>query len=548
MLTFSLRAASLAGNAPAGGLFPGTIMEANTAQPANKKSVLPSLGDMIFLIVFLFPLTLLPNYMFGDGSVGWHLAIGDYCLQHLAAPMKDFISYTHPGKPWVAFYWLFDVGMSAFNMLGGINGVAVYCAAIIATVFLLIYKRMREEGCDQYLTAIFVMIAAVASTIHWIARPLLASFAGVYLFSTALEDFHRRKISQRRMLIMLGLGSLIWMNAHPACIMGFASLIIYMATAAGTAIATADADIRKNSLFEVKWLAIALAVCFGATLINPWGFDLWVNDIANLSPGKLIDSVDEYKSPIFHGALYASALELIYFILAFGLFLRRKDLSMPQLLNTLAFAHLSLQNMRNIPVFVITALPFIGFLYGQVPEMFLAGRTDSGWVTRFLQKWSRGKSELDGIERKCSLHLLPIATVVVFVVAAANGGKLFGTELLACDFDPSKLPTTTLAYIKDHHLPAEHGFNHVNWGGLINYRTKLPIFIDDRASFFGEDFYYRYGLAVSLAPGWQEYLDEHHIDWIIYPKDSAFVHALTESGRWKMVAEDKVACILQRQP
>jgi hypothetical protein len=522
-------------------------MEDLTAQSKVKRSPLPSLGDMLFLIIFLFPLLLLPNYMFGDGSVGWHLATGDYILQHHAIPSQDFISYTFANKPWVAFYWLFDLLMSAANAIGGINGVAIFCAAIIASVFLLVYQRMRADGCDQLLASFFILIGAVASTVHWIARPLLASFLGVYVFSTVMEDFHRRKISVTRLMLTLSITSLLWINMHPAYVMGLAILVIYMVTALIAAFAAPDAEARKQPLFEAKWLLITAVVITLVTLINPWGINLYGNLLAYLGQSKLTDSVDEYKSPVFHGIVFASALELIFFILCFGLFLRRKNLSVPQLLTTLAFAHLSLQSVRNIPVFVITALPLIGFLYGELPGSLLAGREGNGFVTNFLKKWSDSKSGIDNIEKQCSMHLLPVLAVLIFGVASANGGKLFGNELVACNWDAGHLPVQTLQYITDHKLPPDHGFNHVNWGGLINWRTKIPVFIDDRASFYGEDFYYQYGLAVSLAPGWQQYLDDHHINWIIYPKDAGFTRALLESGRWKILSEDKIAYILERK-
>ena len=68
-------------------------------RPVSRPSCLPDMGDFIVLIVFLFQLRLLPNYLLVDGSTGWHLDIGQFVLKTGSVPHQDFISYTFAGQP-----------------------------------------------------------------------------------------------------------------------------------------------------------------------------------------------------------------------------------------------------------------------------------------------------------------------------------------------------------------------------------------------------------------------------------------------------------------
>jgi hypothetical protein len=47
-----------------------------------KQTPLPDVGDIIFVALIYLTLYLLPNFVFGDGSTGWHIATGEWVLKH----------------------------------------------------------------------------------------------------------------------------------------------------------------------------------------------------------------------------------------------------------------------------------------------------------------------------------------------------------------------------------------------------------------------------------------------------------------------------------
>ena len=60
-----------------------------------------------YVIAMLLAAVLLPatlgssQTIFNDGDVSWHIATGEWILDHRAVPYADPFSFTWAGKPWV---------------------------------------------------------------------------------------------------------------------------------------------------------------------------------------------------------------------------------------------------------------------------------------------------------------------------------------------------------------------------------------------------------------------------------------------------------------
>lgn len=519
------------------------------AKVVQKRSPLPDLGDFLFLIVLLFQINLLPNYLFGDGSTGWHLAIGKYVLQHGSVPYNDFISYTFAGKPWIAFYWFPDVLMALAAQIAGYNGVALLVATTISTLFLLLYLRSRKEGCNFLLSGFLVLVGAIASSVHWLARPHIMTFVGTYVIASALESNHRQQVGRLRFLITATVMMLVWVNSHPGFVVGLAMMGIYLAVAVGTWLLTGDSLIKQRARGEIANIAMAIFGAILMTFINPYGLALHRNLGEYLGQSKVVDYVDEYMSPVFHGSIQTGSLELLFLLLVFGLAITRTRPSLPQTLLVMAFMHLTLNAVRNIPLFVLVSVPYIAGLYSKtaLSEYFGGLSAVSGMRANVIAKWTSMRQDVDATESQCTMHLLPILTVLFFGIAAVSGGNLAGQEIMNSKFDPRQMPTATLDCIKKQGLDPKHGFNHVNWGGYINYVGGIPVFIDDRSSFYGEPFYLSYGRIVSLYPDWEKLLEEHKIDWVIFPKRAELSERLKQHPGWKTLCEDGAAYVFVRR-
>ena len=541
-----------------------TEAAANTTQLTTAEKVtlffLPNVGDIVFLFMVQIPLFLRSSFVFGDGSTGWHLATGEWILQNHRIPYQDLVSYSFPNKAWVAYEWLSDVFMALLVKIGGLNLLALSVSFAIGWLFVLLYARCRREGAHFLLAMWLMIIGAIITFIHWLARPVLWTFYGVYLFSTRLEDFHQGRISWKQLTIPLALFMVLWVNTHPAFLFGFVLLAIYLAANCISLIyywGTEQANAYKQRL---KGFAAALGGCFAASLINPYGVNLYVYIVDYLKGSIVLAANDEFASPIFHGTLQPVCLELLFALFIVSLTISRNRLSLPRLLTCIAFSHLALSAVRNMPLYVIIILPAIAQLCSKVSLVspavndtaeVSASESGSTWRQTLATKWQKMTATFDENETLCNKHFWPAAMFVVLFIATLNGGKLLGNDLLSCNWSPENKPTKTLDYLKaaedNAKLDPNRGFNYDNWGGYLRYRLGKRVFIDDRSDFYATPFYIQYSIVFQTLPGWQKVLDEHNIQWVLTPKNSRLGAVLLTAPGWEKVSEDPASYLVVRK-
>ena len=105
----------------------------------------------------------------------------------------------------------------------------------------------------------------------------------------------------------------------------------------------------------------------------------------------------------------------------------------------------------------------------------------------------------------------------------------------------------TLSIIQNLRLNPKEGMSFDNWGGIIRYKLNYPVFIDDRADFYGEQFYNEYVVLIQTLPGWQKKLDKYKINWVLLPPTSRLINALRADNHWQQAGEDKASVLMIRK-
>ncbi|HLY21612.1 MAG TPA: hypothetical protein VKT83_04005 [bacterium] len=514
------------------------------------RSPLPSGADIVFLALLYLLIGVRANSLFDDASTGWHLVSGQYIIAHLHLPRYDLISYTFPTRPWVPFEWLFDAVAAALVQIGGLPLLAVVAGSAIALLFFLLFQDARRAGCP-FLTALaLTLIGALASSVHWLARPHLFTFFGVYVFARLLEAFHLRHLSGPAVTLLLGVTMLVWSNAHPGFVIGFAMIVIYLVSEAVSA-AVVSGPGGSEARRRAKVLLAALTIVVAASFVNPNGLALYPSFGSALQQLGRNVMTQEFQSPTFHGELYSVSLELLFASFILGLATSRRRPWLGQSLLVLAFAFLALNGVRNVPLFVIVSIPVIADLLADSNLLALVGATGgahAGWVEAWVRGWQRIERGYNQMEWRCTMHLAPIAAVALLALSCVSAGRIPGVRpLVSSSFDPRHVPTTTLAYIRDHDLAWDRGLSLDNWGGYIRYETGERIFIDDRTTFYPWEFYQRYVQMMFAQPGWRKRLDDYRFEWVLVPKNSPLAAALRERPTWQISAEDAAAYLFLRK-
>jgi hypothetical protein len=511
-----------------------------TSQPIPPflRVTLPSIADVIFVALLLtLVFTSLSIRLLGDAGIGWHIRTGQLILATHRITRVDPFSSTMAGRPWFAWEWLYDVIVGGLDSAMGLNGVVWFNAVVIAFVFAGTFLWLARRSVNLVLAVVLVLLSISASMIHFLARPHVISWLFTLAWFAILDISERNSLSlpprRTHLQWILPVLMVIWVNLHGGFVIGFMLLGIYWLSACWTRWRTKqgtieDALVRiaaQRRVWELLWIGVLCAI---ASLMNPYGWKLHRHIFAYLSNRFLMNHIQEFQSPDFHGwaALCFLALVLIT-VVAFAV---RGPRSRPsELLVALFSIYSGLYAARNLPIASVLLVMIAGPL--------LCSASSAG----FLNRMSRMQSSLRG-------HLWPIIAVVFAFVVAAHGGRVGSAQLMDAHFDPRHMPVAAVDYLEQHNL---HGpiLSMDFWGGYLIYRLypREQVVVDDRHDLYGEIFLKSYLKMYRGETDWQEFLRQHEAHCLLFPRDAAITNLLLENQSWKPAYQDKVAVIFVRQ-
>jgi hypothetical protein len=502
---------------------------------------MPSGADLIFVALLgLLVFTPLSVRLLGDAGIGWHIRTGQQILATHAIPRVDPFSSTMAGRPWFAWEWLYDLAVGHLEATLGLNGVVWLTAVVIATVFAWMFRLLMARRTNILVALVLVLLAVSASMIHFLARPHVVSWlftlAWFWILDSSERDgFGERDGLGRRWLWALPLLMLVWVNVHGGFLVGFVLLGIFWLGAVWSWFRIKEGRIEEllekiaagKRARQLAWVGLLSAA---ASLVNPYGWKLYGHVYSYLSNRFLMDHIDEFQSPNFHGVAQKCFLALLLITVAV-LAVRGRELRMSQGLTVLFAVYAGLYASRNIPVSSVLLVMVVGPLV-PAPE----------FIRRFSQRMSAVEVGLRG-------HLWPILAIVVTLVIAANGGRAGSKLVMDAHFDPRRMPVEAVNYLEKHDVQGPvMGPDY--WGGYLIYRLypRTRVVVDDRHDLYGEEFFKSYLKMVHGERGWEEFLETHETSCVLLPRDAALANLLVATRGWKSVYADDVAILFVRDP
>jgi len=94
---------------------------------------------------------------------------------------------------------------------------------------------------------------------------------------------------------------LLWANLHGGFVVGFVLLGLYLASYLIRCFRCGQEQMRRNIARRLQQLGVVTVVSLAASLVNPYGFRLHVHIYQYLSSHWLMNHIDEFLSPNFHG-------------------------------------------------------------------------------------------------------------------------------------------------------------------------------------------------------------------------------------------------------
>lgn len=495
----------------------------------------PSVADLIFFVLFwaLF-VGALSNRPLADSDVGWHIRNGEHILHTASIPHTDPFSSTMAGQPWFAWEWLYDVVIGSIHLGLGLNGVVWWTALIIASSLSFLFVVMMRRGTNIPVALVLTLLAVSASTIHFFARPHIISWFFVLIFVVVLDRWDCNR-SNARLSYLLPLLMLVWVNVHGGFLVGIAVFACYWIGTLIERFRAADAfeNVRKQSY--ARRVGLALIATIAATFVNPYGYRLHLHVARYLNNRFLMDQIDEFRSPDFHGVAQKCFLVLILLTMFVLVQAGWKIRASGFLVLVLAISA-GLYASRNIPIAAI----LIAFEIGPA----LSESLRSVFPRRHL-KFSRGTS--GEFERSLNVHLWPALLILSTLILCVMGGRLGTKQVVRAQFDPQRFPLKAVDWIAASGQ-TEPIFCPDYWGGYVIYRLwpHTKVVVDDRHDFYGEHFLREYLKLVRVQPGWETVLDDWKVTRVLIPPDSSLAAVLPGSG-WRTVYRDETAVLFERE-
>ena len=322
---------------------------------------MPSVADLIFVALLgVLVFTPLSVRLLGDAGIGWHIRTGQQILATHAIPRVDSFSSTMAGRPWFAWEWLYDVVVGLLEARLGLNGVVWFTAVVIAAVFACDVSSAdlrAERTC--WWRSLLMLLATSASTIHFLARPHVVS----WLFTLAwfwILDSSERDCLRGQGRIAMAVGASVSDAGVGECARRLSGWIRAAGNLSCSERCWTWFRAKENRIEELLQKSVGEQAsaqsgvgrcCFRLrpSLINPYGWKLYAHIYSYLSNRFLMDHIDEFQSPNFHGLAQKCFLILILITVAV-LAVRGRELRVSTGLTVLFAVYAGLYASRNIPV------------------------------------------------------------------------------------------------------------------------------------------------------------------------------------------------------
>jgi hypothetical protein len=437
-----------------------------------------------------------------DPDTWWHLATGEWILDERAVPSTDPFSWTAAGREWVAHEWGSQTLFALIYRAVGPTGLLVLSGLCIGAATLLLL-RMARRSSGRWPSAVALGVWIYLSTITWSVRPHLLSVVLFALFLYVLTE-PREEVRRHRAWWLVG-ASFVWVNLHAAFIVGIGLLWLF---------ALVEAAKQKRG---VGVFAPALAASVVA-LINPSGVGAYLHPfhIARVSA-----PIDEWQPPGIRDP-YEAVFVLLVVAVPWLLTVNKPRTPIGLRLTAVVLSIAALAAVKNVWLAAFALAPLLADGLDR-PLRFLPDRDSAGSERRVL-----------------------LATVGIFVVAAlayatANLTGRSRGELLGEEEFPREAATRL------RQLPEGRMVNPYRWGGYLIWKVPdKPVSVDGRNDLYGGPLLDELLNLEGIGPGWDRFLDDRDIRYVLAQRGSNLAHAMTLLPGWSRIHEDDLAILFER--
>jgi tetratricopeptide (TPR) repeat protein len=439
-------------------------------------------------------------------------------------PVTDPFSWSYSHHQYIAYHWGFQALLALCDNALGTLGVVWLRTALVVLTAAIMCATFVVRGSNALTALICGLLGLIVVEWRFSVRPEL--FTNLGLAVTVLLLALRRQGS-RVALYLLPVMFVVWVNTH-IYILGFIVIGCEL---------MAQFFQRKLD----RGLVLATGASIVALYINPYGFDAVMEPIRLFS--RLQDTnifaqhitelaspftfSDDARQPNSVNVSFVAWLALVSLVPCAGYYLFRAG-RLHDLFVLALFSALSSAAIRNLPLFVVAALPALvtglSLAAANIPERYHEYRrlVTAGLALSILVIAIRVGTGAWYYHHRQPIHLKPVVEHTTLAVEAAT-------------------------FVQEKGLVGK-GFNNFNVGGtLMLYAPDHPVYIDGRNEVTGEAFFRRY-LEVLEPATFKVFADQAGIQYVVlsHKEMMPLVRTLNASPEWRVVHYDSVAVVFVR--
>ena len=463
------------------------------------------------------------KYCVLDLDLYWHLAVGNWIVQHHSVPWVGILSYTAAGRPWIAYSWGYELLLSLVYRWFGLFGIGAF--GVLMT--------LGVAGCTYW------MLQRLSKR-FWVACPLAAAASSAYLFSlmprpvffsmmlfmvTLTLILEAQRTGRVQALYWLPPMFILWANLHIQFIYGLFLLGLLLGVTLLRKLADVvgvQADFLSRPALPLKELSAVFAACLLATCIGPYSFHLY-EVILHYSQAKLSYEIVNELQPL-NFRFIEHYIQLLLAAAAFFVVGWQKKIDPFKLALITIASVVAFRTMRDSWFICISAAACI------------ADCSFEDRPTEEVQhKLPHTLLEMPGLAVGVLVALLLIASNSDFTTRGLD-------ELISSQF-----PVAAANFLRKNPAPGPL-YNNFDWGGFLTwYMPWYPVAIDGRNDLYGDALDRRFvGTEDAVLPYQNEpYLTKARV--VLLRRNLPLVQLLQDDPRYNMIYEDRMAAVFVRR-
>lgn len=438
-----------------------------------------------------------------------------------------------PGYRWINHSWLYDPILYLLSKYTGFFGIAIAGAIVSFSIFLISTLPYKLKLWQKALLGYFYF--QLTSGVFWqglrsqMVSELMLSILLLFLIKVKqAAQFDGQIVSMRR-IVGKGLGLysilffctfLLWANLHGSFVFG----LVIIGAFAFSELFQKSENLKKAFDFRVSkrfFVYVELFVVGGiASLINPWGYEVYLEAIRH-SSSPLLKYILEWDPVQISSSFFL--IFLIYSIIFVSIFaIRRRISDLPFLLTLLISGYLALNARRYMALFAVVNLPYLAY----------ALHSFKFDLSRF----------------KATSYILFVVIVVAYEIVlfrALPSYHLYKLWNYSVD-DYCALGSGCSQTMVDYLIknpPQGKGFNFYDIGGfLIGEGVPVKLFIDGRMHLWEGPDHYQIFLEYEKIYYERDInrFKKYNFDWMLIQRSSSLFEATQKNntlGKWEVVIQ-----------